>query len=154
FLHGILEQAAAPGGQRDAVTQKIGDFYAACIDESGIEKRGIEPIQADMDRIAALKTTHDLAPLLAYLHTTLGSRALLFSGGSDQDPDNSDQVIASLDQGGLGLPDRDYYTKTDAKSKEIRERYVAHIQNIFELLGDNEATAEANALLVMKMETA
>ena len=77
FLRGILEQASAPGGQRDAVTQKIGDFYAACIDETAVEKHGIEPIKSDLDRIAALKTAHDLAPLLANLHTTLGSRALL-----------------------------------------------------------------------------
>jgi putative endopeptidase len=154
FLHGILERAAEAGGQRDAVTQKIGDLYAACIDETAVEKHGIEPIKSDLDRIAALKTAHDLAPLLAYLHTTLGSRALLFSGGSDQDPDNSEQVIASLDQGGLGLPNRDYYTKDDAKSRETRERYVAHIQNVFTLLGDDAATAKSNAQLVMKLETA
>jgi putative endopeptidase len=154
FLHGILEEAAAPSGQRDAVNQKIGDFYAACIDETTIEKRGIEPIQGDLERIAALKTAHDLAPLLAYFHTTIGGRALLFAGGSDQDPDNSEQVIASLDQGGLGLPNRDYYTKDDAKSKETRERYVAHIQKVFELLGDNAEMARANAQFVMKMETA
>jgi putative endopeptidase len=153
FLHGILEQSAAPDSQRDAVTQKIGDFYAACVDEMAIEKHGIDPIKPDLDRIAALKSAHDLAPLLAYFHSTIGGRALLFVGGSDQDPDNSDQVIASLDQGGLGLPNRDYYTKDDAKSSETRERYVQHIRNVFELLGDNAATAKANAQLVMKMET-
>jgi putative endopeptidase len=154
FLHGILEEAATPGGQRDSVNQKIGDFYAACIDETVIEKRGSEPIRADLERIAALKTTHDLAPLLAYFHTTIGGRSLIFAGASDQDPDNSEQVIASLDQGNLGLPNRDYYTKDDAKSKETRERYVQHIQKMFELLGDNADTAKANAQIVMKMETA
>jgi putative endopeptidase len=153
FLRGILEQASAPSGQRDAVNQKIGDFYAACIDESAIETRGVQPIQPDLERIAALKTVHDLAPLLANLHTTIGGRALMFVGGSDQDPDNSEQIIASLDQGGLGLPNRDYYTKDDAKSKETRERYVAHIQKVFELLGDSADTAKANAQIVMKMET-
>ena len=89
-------------------------------------------------------------PLLAYFHTTIGGRGLLFAGGSDQDPDNSEQVIASLDQGGLGLPNRDYYTKDDAKSKETRERYVAHIQKMFELLGDNIETAKANAQVVIR----
>ena len=79
---------------------------------------------------------------------------MLFGGGSDQDPDNSEQVIASLDQGGLGLPDRDYYTKDDAKSKETRERYVQHVQKVFELLGDNPETAKNNAQTVMRMETA
>ncbi|HEY2820429.1 MAG TPA: M13 family metallopeptidase [Candidatus Acidoferrum sp.] len=153
FLHGILEQASVTGGQRDAVNQKIGDFYAACVDETAIEKRGIDPIRPDLERIAAVKTAHDLAPLLAYLHTTMGGRVFLFAGGSDQDPDNSEQVIASLDQGGLGLPNRDYYTKDDAKSKEARDRYVQHMQNVFELLGDNADTAKANAQVVMKMET-
>src|ERR1700723_1645974 len=153
FLRGILEQAAAPGGQQDAVNQKIGDFYAACIDETTIETRGIDPIKPDLERIATLKKAHDLAPLLANLHTTIGGRSLMFVGGSDQDPDNSVQVIASLDQGGIGLPERDYYTKDDAKSKEIRERYVQHIQKIFELLGDNPDTAKANAQIVMKIET-
>jgi putative endopeptidase len=153
FLHGILEQASVTGGQRDAVNQKIGDFYAACVDETAIDNRGLDPIHADLERIAALKTANDLAPLLAYLHTTMGGRAFLFAGGSDQDPDNSEQVIASLDQGGLGLPNRDYYTKDDAKSKETREHYVQHMQNVFELLGDNADTAKANAQVVMKMET-
>jgi putative endopeptidase len=153
FLHGILEQAATPGGQRDAVNQKVGDFYAACINEAAIESRGIEPIKPDLERIAALKTAHDLAPLLANLHTTIASRSLVFVGGADQDPDNSEQVIASLDQGGLGLPNRDYYTKDDAKSKETRQRYVQHIEKVFELLGDNPDTAKANAQIVMKMET-
>jgi putative endopeptidase len=153
FLHGILEQAAAPGGQRDAVNQKIGDFYAACIDETAIETRGIDSIKPDLERIAALKKAHDLAPLLANLHTTIGGRSLMFVGGADQDPDNSEHVIASLDQGGLGLPNRDYYTKDDAKSKETRERYVAHVQKVFELLGDNPDTAKVNAQIVMTMET-
>jgi putative endopeptidase len=153
FLRGILEQAAVPGGQRDAVNQKIGDFYAACIDETAIETRGIDSIKLDLERIAALKTAHELAPLMANLHTTIGGPSLMFVGGADQDPDNSEQVIASLDQGGLGLPERDYYTKDDAKSKEIRERYVQHIQKVFELLGDNPDIAKANAQIVMKMET-
>jgi putative endopeptidase len=154
FLHGILDQAAAQGAERDAVNQKIGDFYAACIDEATIEKRGMEPIHGDLEGVAALKTAHDLAPLLASFHTTIGSSSLLFGGSSVQDPDNSEQVIAFLDQGGLGLPNRDYYTKDDAKSKEIRERYVQHVQNVFESLGDNADTAKANAQIVMKMETA
>ena len=79
---------------------------------------------------------------------------MLFGAGSAQDPDNSEQVIADLDQGGLGLPDRDYYTKDDAKSKEIRERYVQHVQKIFELLGDSPEAAKKNADTVMRMETA
>ena len=115
FLRGILEQAASNSNQRDAVTQKVGDFYASCTDEAGIEKNGLEPIKAELEAIARLNSVHELAPLVARLQmTTGGYRSILFRGGSDQDPDDSEQVIASLDQGGLGLPDRDYYTKDDA----------------------------------------
>jgi putative endopeptidase len=153
FLRGILEQAGAGAGQRDTVTQKIGDFYAACIDESTIETRGITAIQAQLEAIAHLESVHDMAPLVAQLQLHF-SRSMLFGGVSDQDPDNSEQIIASLDQGGLGLPDRDYYTKDDAKSKETRERYVQHVQKVFELLGDNPETAKNNAQTLMRIETA
>jgi putative endopeptidase len=153
FLRGILEQAAANSGQRDAVSQKIGDFYAACIDESAIETRGIDAIKPQLEAVARLKSVHDIASVVAQLQLNF-SGSVLFGGGSDQDPDNSEQIIASLDQGGLGLPDRDYYTKDDAKSKETRDRYVQHVQKVFELLGDNPETAKNNAQTVMRMETA
>ena len=153
FLRGILEQAAANTGQRDAVSQKIGDFYAACIDESAIEARGVDAIKPQLDAITRMKSVHDMALIIARLQLNY-SRSILFGSGSDQDPDNSEQIIAYLDQGGLGLPDRDYYTKDDAKSKETRERYVQHVQKIFELLGDNPETAKNNAQTVMRVETA
>jgi putative endopeptidase len=155
FLRGILEQAASGTNPRDAVTQKIGDFYASCIDEAGIEKSGLDPIKPELDAIERLNSVRELAPLVARLQmVTGGYRSILFRGGSDQDPDDSEQVIASLDQGGLGLPDRDYYTKEDAKSQETRERYVQHVQKIFELLGDNTETAKKKAETAMRMETA
>jgi len=152
FLRGILEQAAADGAERDAITQKIGDFYAACMDETAVEKRGISAIQAELDAITQLKSTKDMAPLAARLQFAIGG-SIIFEQGSQQDPDDSEQQIAALDQGGLGLPDRDYYTKEDAKSKEIRERYVLHVQKVFELTGDNPAAAKKNADTVMRMET-
>ena len=155
FLRGILEQAASDANQRDAVTQKIGDFYASCTDETGIEKSGLEPIEPELEAIARLNSVRELAPLVARLQmATFGYRSILFRSGSDQDPDDSESVIASLDQGGLGLPDRDYYTKEDAKSKETRERYVQHVQKVFELLGDSRETAKKNAGTLMRMETA
>ena len=155
FLRGILEQAASGSNERDAVRQKIGDFYASCTDEAGIEKSGVEPIKAELDAIAKLQSVREMAALVARLQmATGGYRSILFRGGSDQDPDDSESVIASLDQGGLGLPDRDYYTKEDAKSKETRERYVQHVQKVFELLGDNAETAKKNAETLMRMETA
>jgi len=153
FLRGILEQSGPGTTQRDAVTQKIGDFYASCMDEATVEKRGAAAIQPQLDAIAGLKSVRDMAPLVAGLHLPFG-RTVLFVAGSTQDPDNSEQEIADLDQGGLGLPDRDYYTKDDAKSKDTRERYVQHVQKIFELLGDNPQTARQNAETILRMETA
>jgi len=153
FLHGILELAASNAGQRDTVTQEVGDFYAACMDNAAVENRGLAAVQPQLDAISALKSTHELAPLIARLQPVYGE-SILFSAGSGQDLDNSELVIAQLDQGGLGLPDRDYYTKEDAKSKETRERYVHHAQNVFALMGDSADAAKHNAAIVMRMETA
>ncbi len=150
FLRGILEQAAAET-KRDSVTQKIGDYYAACMDESAAEKLGAKPMQPEMDAIANLKSKSDLAPLVARLQLT--GVGAMFDSGPEQDPDNSDSMIVGLAQGGLGLPDRDYYLKDDAKSKETRERYVQYVQKIFELLGDSPEVAKQNAATVMRMET-
>ena len=149
YLRAILEQAAATKN-RDAVTQKIGDYYAACMDEPVIEKQGAKPIQPTLDAIQNLKSVKDMAPLIARLH--LDGETALFGSGSQQDPDNSDAMIVGLAQDGLGLPDRDYYTKDDPKSKEIRERYLLHVQQVFELLGDTPATAKQEADTVMRIE--
>ena len=158
FLRGMLEQAAEPNAQRDAVTQKIGDFYAACMDEGTVEKRGLSAIQPDLDAIAQVKSANDLTPLVARLQFTYSrysySSSMLFSAGSTQDPDDSERVIADVDQGGLGMPDRDYYIKDDAKSKETREHYLQHVQRVFELIGDSPAAAKQNAETVMRLETA
>ena len=151
FLRGILEQAASAKGQRDAVATQVGDFYAACMDEAAVEKRGLSAIKPELDAIAQLKFPRDLAPLIAALQLRANG-TVLFSAGSAQDPDDSEQQIANVDQGGLGLPDRDYYTKDDAKSKEIRERYLQHVQRVFELLGDSRETAKKNAAAVMSLE--
>ncbi len=153
FLRGLLEQAGSSQNQNDPVTLKIGDFYAACVDEAAVEKRGLDAIQPDLDAISQLKTVHDMAPLIARLQLAFGG-SIIFANESTQDPDDSEQEIAQLDQGGIGLPDRDYYTKDDAKSKEIRDRYVRHVQKIFELLGDKPKTAKKDAATVMRMETA
>ena len=158
FLRGMLEQAAQPNEQRNAVTQKIGDFYAACMDESAVEKRGLSAIQPELDAIAQVQAAKDLTPLVARLQLTYFrysyTSSMLFSAGSMQDPDDSERVIADVDQGGLGMPDRDYYTKDDAKSKETREHYLQHVQRVFELIGDSPATAKQNTETVMRLETA
>jgi putative endopeptidase len=151
FLRSILEQASI-AKDRDAVTQKIGDYYAACMDEAQIEKRGAKPIWPDLVEIQGLKSVRQMAPLVARLH--LAGDSMLFRSGSQQDPDNSDAMIVGLLQGGIGLPDREYYTKDDAKSKEIRQRYLEHVQKMFELIGDAPDAAKKQAETVMRIETA
>ena len=150
YLRGILEQAAA-AKNRDAVTQKIGDYYASCMNEAEVEKLGAKPLQPNLSAIEGLQNAKDLAALIGKLQ--LGGASVLFDAGPTQDPDNSEAEIMDVSQGGLGLPDRDYYTKDDAKSKETRARYVLHVQKIFELLGDSPATAAKNATAVMRIET-
>ena len=154
FLRGLLEEASQKNNQTDPVTQKIGDYYAACMDEAAVDQRGISPIKPQLDAIGRLKSKRDLGSLAGQLQLAMTDSSLMFGGGSTQDPDNSEQQIAGFDQGGIGLPDRDYYTKDDAKSKETRDRYVQHVQKVFELLGDSSAAAKQNAETVMRIETA
>ena len=155
-LRSILEEAAKAGPSRDAVTQKIGDYYAACMDEPAIETLGVKPLLPELERIAALKSKSDIAEFLATtpFPPSLEDGGTLFTIRSDQDYKDSNQVIAEADQGGLGLPDRDYYSKTDPRSEEIRKAYVAHVARIFELLGDSSSEASAEAATVMRIETA
>ena len=150
-LHRILEKYANPQNQTNAVEQKIGDYYASCMDEATINEKGIDPLKPELDRIDKLQSKEQLPELVAQLQKT-GVNAL-FSFGSDQDFKNSDQEIAEADQGGLGLPDRDYYFKDDPKSVEQRKQYVEHVTNMFKLMGEPEEKAAADAQTVMSMET-
>jgi endothelin-converting enzyme/putative endopeptidase len=152
ILRQILEESANPGSQRDAVTQKIGDYYAACMDEKAIDAKGLAPLQPELDRIRALKDKSGLAQEIARLHRH-GVDAL-FEFGSGQDSRDSSQVMAQLDQGGLSLPDRDYYLKEDPESAALRQKYVAHVQRMFELAGEEPEKAKADAATVLEMETA
>jgi putative endopeptidase len=149
-LRGILETAAAPDPKRKAIDQKIGDYYASCIDEKAIDAKGAEPLKPGLDRIAKLSSKAEIADVAA----AMTDDNVLFRFDSIQDFRDANQVIADADQGGLGLPDRDYYTKDDAKSVELRKQYVAHVQKVFELLGDKSETAAAEAQTVMRIETA
>jgi putative endopeptidase len=152
FLWGLLEDSAKPSAGRTASQQKIGDFFASCMDEPAIEKAGIRPLRKSLDEIAALKNTAEMSRLLAHLHMS-GDGALL-NFGSNQDFADSSQVIAFASAGGLGLPDRDYYFKTDAKSQDTRAKYLEHVAKMFTLLGDSAAAAQAEAQTVMEIETA
>jgi putative endopeptidase len=151
-LRGILEKAAA---NRDAVAgsneQKIGDYYASCMNVQQVDAAGAKPLQPEFDRIQSIATPADLQAQVTRLQI-LGVDAI-FNFGSTQDYKDSSQVIADASQGGLGLPDRDYYFKTDAKSKEIRQQYVAHVAKMFELLGDDSTKSAAEAKTVMDIET-
>ena len=152
YLWGILESLAKDGTPRNATQQKIGDYFAACMDEARVEKLGAAPLKPYLDRIAALKSKRDLAPLLAALHLDT-SGSFFFGMGSNQDFANSSDVIAFASASGLGLPDRDYYTKDDARSKDIRDKYVAHMTRVFRLLGEAPEAAAKDAATVMEIET-
>ena len=149
-LRGILESAAAPDPKRNTVDQKIGDYYASCTDEKAIDGKGADPLKPSLQRIAKISSKAEIADAAA----TLVDDNILFRFESIQDFRDANQVIANTDQGGLGLPDRDYYTKDDAKSVELRKQYLAHVQKMFELLGDKPETAAAEAQTVMRIETA
>ncbi len=154
YLWGLLLQAGNPAATRTPNQQKIGDLFHACMDEPAIEKLGAAPIRPVLQQIDALKSLRDLPAFLAAQQMMLYTTSMFFNFGSNQDYANSSAMIAYADTGGLGLPDRDYYSKTDAKSVEIRQKYVAHVQRMFELLGDSPAAAAANAATVMRIETA
>ena len=154
FLWGILDDLAKKTTGRTPTQQKIGDYFGACMDEAAVEKLGAAPLKPALAEIAAIKTKKDLATVLAHEHLSTMTNGLLFNFGSDQDFSDSSQVIAFATAGGLGLPDRDYYTKTDAKSEEIRKKYVAHVQAMLQLLGDSPDVAKNEAHVIMEIETA
>jgi len=154
YLWGILESALKPAPGRTPNQQKIGDYFGACMDETAAEKAGLAPLKPQLDEIAALDRASGLAPVLARLHLVFGDRSPLFGFSSSQDYADSNRVIAFATADGLGLPDRDYYTKTDAKSVETRAKYVDHVARTFQLLGDAAARAKTEAQTVMEIETA
>ncbi len=153
FLWGILEETSKPSPSRTASEQKIGDFFHACMNEPAIQTQGAAPLAPALKDIGAIKSLRDLAIYVGKAHAHGLAGGMLFGFGSDQDFENSNNVIAFATAGGLGLPDRDYYVKTDAKSVETRQKYVAHVTRMFELLGDASSVAAANAQTVMAIET-
>ena len=150
-LRGILEKYSADDSKRSSNEQKIGDYYSSCMDEGAINAKGFTPLEPVLDRIAALKDKSQLPALMGYLHTN-GVHSL-FDFGSEPDAKDSRMEIAGTDQGGLGLPDRDYYLKTDAKSVELRNQYVEHMTKMFTLIGESPAKAAADAKTVLNLET-
>src|ERR1035437_3336026 len=152
-LKSVVEEASAKTDwPKGSVRQKVGDFYAAGLDEAAIEKAGLKPLEPWLKKIEALKGTEELPSFLAVFHLSRLPSGFMLTVAQDQK--NSTRYIPSMGQGGLGLPDRDYYLKDDAKSKEIREKYLAHVAKTLELAGDTPEAAKAEAESILAFETA
>lgn len=150
-IKGIFAELAAQDNEAGSVAQKIGDYYAIGMDSLKLNADGISPLKPELDKIEAIQTKADLNAHLSYLHESgIGG---LFNVFGMADSKNSEMVVTYLWQGGLGMPDRDYYTDDSERAEGIRTAYVDHLKNMFMLLADDEATAEANAKTVMEMET-
>ncbi|MBC7415561.1 MAG: M13 family metallopeptidase [Herminiimonas sp.] len=147
-LRALVEQA---GPDQGSAARLVGNYYKSGMDEAAIEAAGSTPLAAELGRIAALRNRAELPALLAHLHAT-GINAL-FGFGVDQDAKNTVRYIPQLGQGGLGLPDRDYYLKNDVKTRAIRTKYVAHMRRMFGLLGETPAAAARDAATVLALET-
>ena len=151
ILHGILEKASNPKPPRTPVNQKIGDFYASCMDESAVNKAGYLPLKPELDRIAAVKDKTQMIEVMA--HEQLIGPNPLFGFGSTTDFHDADMTIASIDQAGLTLPDRDYYIKDDADMIAIRKGFVDHMKKMFAMIGQSPDEAAKSADTVLKIET-
>ena len=150
-LRAILEKAAAGGAERTANEQNIGDYNASCMNEDAINRDGLKPLQPELDRIAALKSKDELPALLAHFQLINVNAFLGF--GEQQDFKDATKQIAVVDQGGLGLPERDYYFRTDPAAVKTREQYVQHITNMMKLMGASDSQAASDAKTVMALET-
>ena len=151
-LKEILETAAADkSAPKGSTGQIIGDYYGACMDESRVNARGMEPLKPWFARIDAAKNIEDLQRVIADMHDILVTDP--FALGSQQDPHKPEWVLADVGASGLALPDRDYYLKPEPRFKEAREKYVVHITAMFKLAGWDEKTAASAARTIMGMET-
>ena len=152
ILRDILEKAALDRPDRTPVEQKIGDYYSSCMDEKAADAKGVEPLKLELDRIAAVKDKSTLIDVIARDH--LMGAGPLFAFYSSPDLHNSNEVIAYIDQGGLSLPDRDFYLKEDAKNAEIRKQEVVYATQVFTLAGQTPQQASESAQTVMRIEIA
>ena len=151
-LHDVAESAAKETTATDSDAKKVGDYYASGMDEATIEVARVKPLTDELKRIDAVKNRDDVLREIAHFHD-LGVSSL-FGFTSGQDDKNSTMVIAQAYQDGLGLPDRDYYTKTDEASKKLRDQYVEHVTKMLTLLGEDQKGAAEHAKKIMAMETA
>ncbi len=162
-VHKTLEEAAQPSPNRTPVQQKVGDYYAACMNEDAVNKAGIAPLQPELDRIARLKKKSELPEILASIHQIIRPANLNFIDAAYQGVvfgiysqpgfDNAHTTLAALDQSGMALPGREFYLNDDAKSKEIRDKYLKHVARLLELSGIPQPQAAMDAQAVLAMET-
>jgi endothelin-converting enzyme/putative endopeptidase len=152
IMREILEKAAAENPGRDSITQKIGDYYGSCVDEKAVEAKGLKPLQAELDRVAGAKDKAALIEAIARIH--LIGPSPLFNFYSSPDLHSANDVIAYIDQGGLSLPDRDYYLKDDAKMAEARKSLVQYATQLFTLAGQSSPQAGDAAQTVLRIESA
>ncbi len=147
----LLEEASAANAKKGTNEQKVGDFYATAMDSANIEKQGMSVIADELKMIGDIKSKDDVLAVAAQMQRK--ALAPMFTFYVYQDQKNSSAYIPYVDQGGLTLPDRDYYVNNDARSKEIRTAYATHLENMFVLIGDDAKTAKANAQTIIRLET-
>jgi endothelin-converting enzyme/putative endopeptidase len=163
-LQAELVEAASPSDNRSATQQKIGDFWASCMDEKAVDASATRDLAPELQRINVLTDKHGLTDAVARLHTTLPGAwepslsinqmpAAFFGFGSKSDLDDASLVVVVLDQGGMGLPGRDFYLREDARSAEVRSKYQAHIAKMLQLSGESEAEAGKDAATILVLET-
>jgi putative endopeptidase len=150
-LHQILEKAAIAAPERTKAATIAGDFYSSCMNEAAVGRAGLDPLRARLKRIASITNREQLIKQVAWLHS-IGVPAL-FEFGAQPDLHDATKEIATIFQGGLGLPDRDYYLNQDEKSKAVRARYVAHITTMFTMAGDDSLNAQKEASAVLEVES-
>ncbi len=153
YLWGILEEAAGAKPGRTAAQQKIGDFYHACMDLPVIERAGAKPLQPALEAIAKIHSLPQLSAFVVEQHRAGTGSDILFGIDSNQDYENAQSVITFAGRGALGLPDRDYYTKTNPKSVEIRGKYVEHVARMLQMIGESPDAAKQHAADVLSIET-
>jgi len=151
ILKDILENAAKPGGATSPELQKVGDYYGSCMAEAAIETKGAAPLTADLRRVDAINAKTDIPAVVGHMHTV--GMSGFFSFGSAPDFKDATQYMLILGQGGLGLPDRDYYLKTDENSVKLRQQYEQHVAKMLQLGGATPTAAAGGAKTILKIET-
>ena len=150
-VHDLLDQVAAKSAQHTPNEQKIGDYFASCMDENAIDTAGLKPLQPELDRIAALRDKRELTDLLA--HYQMINVPAFFGYGEQQDFKDAQKQIAVVDQAGLGLPERDYYFRTGDAAEQTRKQYVEHVARMLQLIGEPADQASSDAQKIMALET-